>query len=166
MSLTNPLETLLHIKRWITASIKHHLERNFLTEGLYLYVEGDDRLTNDKREYLELRIDGPYVKPNGSKGEYCAYVEVNILSNVTRKEEEGYNRENIQGVILHMLAYDICVYKMGNVGKKTIDDESQFGILQLIPSDQIKLSDFGMIDPNTEVYQAVGEAHYEMYFTI
>jgi hypothetical protein len=62
-----------------------------------------------------------------------------------------------------MLNRDICIYKIGNVGQNDVDNGSYVGVMQLIPSDAIKTSDFGKIDDSVEVYQSVSEAHYEMY---
>lgn len=133
-------------------------------EGKPLFVEGDDRLTSEQYQHIEFRLDGPYIKPCGSKGEFRAYIEVNLLCNSTRNEQNVYDRENLQGILLQALNRDFCIYKIGNVGKEDADDSSMFETMKLIPHDEIKLSDFGRVDTNTEIYMAVAEAHYEMYY--
>jgi len=154
---------LINLKRWIKASaIKAFKDE---AGGQQLFIEGEDRRTDKSASHLELRIDGPYCTPNGSKGEWRAYVEINVLVNSTRNQENIYDRENLQGISQQMLNRDICVYKIGNVGTNDADDESLFGVLQLMPGDQIKLSDFGNVDDHAELYQAVAEAHYTMYFS-
>lgn len=156
----NSIDNIRHIKRWMTASIVKLFKEH--TEGIHLYVEGMDPATNKTDKHLELRIDGPYTKPL-TKNAYRHYVEVNILVNSTRSEDDFFERINLQGIAAQMLNRDICVYKTGNQIKDTLDDGSLYGVLQLIPSEQIKVSDFGRINETTEVYQAVAEAHYEMY---
>lgn len=131
-------------------------------EGIHVYVEGMDPDTSQKDKHFELRIDGPYTKPL-TKGCYRHYIEINILVNSTRSEDDFYERHNLQGIAAQMLNRDICVYRIGNTDKDSLDDGSFLGALQLIPSDQIKVSDFGRINETTEVYQAVAEAHYELY---
>jgi hypothetical protein len=155
---------LTNIKRWIKASYIQEIKK-YLT-GANLYIEGEDQLTDRDPKHFELRIDGPYIKPCGSKGEFRAFVEVNILVNSTRSEENIYERENLQSIAAHALNRDFCIYKTGNVGKDIADDETLLSVMQLLPSDEIKISDFGKIDTNTEVYQSTVEAHYEMYFTL
>jgi hypothetical protein len=157
MSLTN-------LKRWISASYRKQLRK--LLSGASLFVEGEDRQTSLTPDHYELRIDGPYVKPNGTKGEYCAYIEVNILCNSTRDQANVYKKENLQGVASEALTRDFCIYKTGNEESNEADDGSLVGLMQLIPHEAIKTSEFGMIDPNTEVYQSVVEAHYEMFFSL
>ena len=129
-----------------------------------VFVEGQDRSSSTRNSHFEIRLDGPYTDPCGSRGEYRSYVEVNILVSSTRDESDIYRVDNMKGVAAEALNKDFCIYKVGNVGKNEQDDESLVGIMKLLPVERIKVSDFGMIDSNTEVYQAVAEAHYEMYF--
>lgn len=163
MSLTSQPD-LACMKRWIKASLKDQLTKRL--QGAVSFVEGEDRLTSKEPRHYELRIDGPYLRPSGSSREFCVYVEVNILASSTRDESNVYDRENLQGQMLFALTNDFCIYRTGNVGKVAEDDESLVGVMQLITHDRIKVSDFGMIDTNTELYQSVAEAHYEMYFTV
>lgn len=156
------MNSIENLKRWIVASFWTELKSRLT--GAPLFVEGDDRLTNRSANFFELRIDGPYTKPYGSKGEYCSYIEVNILATSTRDEGNRYTRENMQGIAAQALNKDFCIYKTGNVGKNAADDESLVGVMKLLPLDAIKTSDFGQIDSNTNVFQSVTEAHYEMHF--
>ncbi len=87
-----------------------------------------------------------------------------MLGKCSRNESNVFNRENLEGLLAHMLNRDVCIYRTGNVGKVDVDDESLVGTMMLLPADMIKTSDFGMVDTNTEVYQCVSEAHYEMYY--
>lgn len=156
----NSIDIIKNIKRWVAASVIKLFKD--LNEGIHLYVEGMDQNTSNKDKHFELRIDGPYSKPQG-KGGYRHYFEINILVNSTRSEDDFYERHNLQGIAAAMLARDICVYRIGNKEKNPLDDGSMLGALQLIPVEQIKVSDFGRINETTEVYQAVAEAHYEIY---
>lgn len=154
--------TKKHLKRWIKASFIQALKK-LAEQGADFFVEGDDRPKPGAKR-LELRVDGPYDRPCGTRGEYCAYIEVNLLCNVTRDESNVYARENLEGLMAFMLNQDFCIYRIGNVGSNEADDSSLVGVMQLIPHDAIKTSDFGLVDSNTEVYQAGTEAHYEMYY--
>jgi hypothetical protein len=160
MSLTSEL---VNMRRWIRASVWKLLKDR--TEGIQMQVEGEDQVKTTKLDkHFELRIDGPYSKPQ-DKGNWRHYIEINILINSTRAEDDFYERDNLYGIAQAMLNSDICVYRTGNQAKNVKDNGTLVGVLQLIPVDQIKLSDFGRINETTEVYQAVAEAHYEMYTT-
>lgn len=160
---------LINLRRWVKASILRTIETEKLTtlgpnvDPIPLFVEGDDRKTNKEKQHFELRMDGPYSKPHGSAGEYRHYIELNILISSTRNEGNAYQMDNLESLAAQILNRDWCIYRIGNVGKDPADDESLVGVMQLMPAEQIKLSDFGMIDNSTEVYQGVSEAHYEMY---
>lgn len=158
------MSSIEHLKRWIVFSLFQDLKK--LANGKFLYLEGEDNLNNKEAEHLELRIDGPYTKPCGSKGEYSAFIEVNILASSTRKEDNGADRFNLQGLMAHMLNRDFCIRRTGNEGKEPADDGTTVGTMQLLPVDQIKVSDFGQIDTSTQLFQSVAEAHYEMYFSL
>lgn len=150
---------LTNLKRWIRASLVQLLQNN--SGGIPFFIEGDTRLT-DKKQHFELRVDGPFAKPLAS-GQFRFKIEVNILINNTRDESNLYSNDNLQGTASQLLNRDFCVYRIGNQGKNAVDDGSLFGTMKLIPMDEIKISEFGQIDANTEVYQSVVEAHYEMY---
>lgn len=158
------MKSIRHIKRWIKASIIEALKTEL--EGKPFLVEGDDRLTSKEYQHIELRIDGPYIKNTGTRRERCAYIEVNLLCNSSRNEANVYDRENLQGFLLSLLDRDFCISRIGNVGKEPDDDETVVGSMQRIPSDTLKVSDFGMVDAAAETYQATAECHYEMHFTI
>lgn len=151
------------MKRWIKASFIKTL-KPMCEQGFEMFIEGEDRLTSKVTKHIELRIDGPYTTPCGTRGEMKAFIEVNLLGMCSRDESNVFNRENLEGLLAYMLNRDICIYRTGNVGKVSEDDESLVGTMILLPADMIKTSDFGMVDTNTEVYQCVSEAHYHMYY--
>lgn len=157
------MNEIKHLKRWTLASIIKTL-RPLLEQGFDMFVEGDDRFVKLNPKHFELRVDGPYIYPIGAKGEYRAYIEVNLLGNVTRDESNRYTRQNMQGFLTYLLNRDFCIWKTGNQGKDPADDGTMFETFVLKASDQIKLSDFGQIDTSVQVFQCVAEAHYEMYF--
>lgn len=150
---------LTNVKRWIKASLVQLLQNN--SGGVTLFIEGDTR-PRPTQSHFELRVDGPYSKPLAG-GQYKFKIEVNILINMTRDESNFYAHENLQGIASQLLNQNFCVYRIGNKNKVADDDGSLFGTMLLIPMEEIRISEFGKIDPNTEVYQSVVEAHYEMY---
>lgn len=165
MSLTSH-EEFKHLKRWIQASYIKAI-RPLMGEGIALYVEGEDRLTNKLAKFCELRIDGPYIQARGAAGEFSAYIEVNLLGTSTRSPDNIYDRQNLQGYLSWLLARDFCITKTGNESSpEGTDDGTFFEVMLQLPHDEIKVSDFGQIDPNTQVFQCAVEAHYQMTFSL
>lgn len=154
---------LQHMSRWIKASFIQELKKHL--KGKALYVEGEDRLTNKESEFIELRLDGPYIDPCGTRGEYYAYIEVNLLCTSTRNEQNRYAADNLRGLMLQILTRDVCIYRTGNEND-VVDDASYVGLMKLMPKDKIKASNFGQIDDASQTFQSVVEAHYEMYFKL
>lgn len=150
---------LLNMKRWIVASAIREFKKYL--EGEVMYPEGVDKNPNIN-SYLELRIDGPYVKPQPGGGG-CVYIEINILAISKRSESNVYKKENMQGIASQILNRDFCIYKIGNTDTNPADTGELVGVMQLLPSDQIKNSDFGQDDEAVEIYKSATEAHYEMY---
>lgn len=155
--------SLAPLIRWVRASYIKALKP--LLEGKPLYVEGDQRLTNQTDQSIEIRIDGPYLTPVGTRGEYRAYIEVNLLVNSGYNQKNRYEADNLRGLLMNALNRDFCIYRTGNNIQEETDDNSLVGVMQLIPSQMIKVSNFGQINPDAKVNQSVAEAHYEMYFT-
>lgn len=153
---------LKHLKRWIVASYLQQIRKE-LEQGFSLFLEGEDRTTETSPNRIELRVDGPYIK-QCTKSEAQAYIEVNLLGNSTRNEANVFDRYNLQGIMSKILNKDFCIYRIGNVNKIEEDDSSLVGVMALLASEMVKISDFGLIDNNTEIYQSVAEGHYEMYF--
>lgn len=151
---------LLNMKRWIVASAIKALKTK--AGGEKLFYEGQDIPFSELNSWLEMRIDGPYVKPQAGNSA-CIYIEINVMSHSKRDEGNAFKKENMQGIMAQMLNRDFCVYRIGNVGSNIEDDESLVGVMQLLSSDQIKTSDFGKTDDTAEVYESTAEAHYEMY---
>jgi hypothetical protein len=158
---------LINMKRWIKASILKEVgskNLNYLGSApVEFYVEGDDRKTNKLVEHLEFRLDGPNCQPHGANSCFRFYIEVNILIHATRNEANIYRFDNLQSLASQILNRDWCIYRIGNINRNPEDDSSLVGVMQLMPSEQIKISDFGMIDESVETYEASVEAHYEMY---
>lgn len=153
---------LTNWSRWIKATLIQDIQKRL--NGGHLFVEGRDRDTSKHPNHYELRIDGPYQHPCGTRGEFRFFVEVSILINSTRDESNAFLHDNMKGVASEALNTDFCIRKTGNVGREgSVDDDSVAGVMKLIPAEQIKSNEFGMIDSNTEVFQATVEAHYEMF---
>lgn len=146
---------LTDVPIWVTASIRKTIIDR-CAGRVPLFFEGDDRKTNKEKQFIEARIDGPYIEHVGTKNEISLYSEVNLLVTMTRNESNLYEFQKLLGIATQILNTDICIYKIGHPNYNQLF----FCTLSLMSSDKIQNSYFGQIDPNVQVFQSTTEAHY------
>ena len=144
------------LTRWIHASVREWIEnrKRERQSTIVIYNEADIRQTNKNTEHLELRIDGPYERKEGTRNEFYADLEINILVNTTYFENELFRHQNNMGLASYLLDASIPIFKIGD----NRDDKSLVGMLNLQSSPLT--SNFGQIDNNVQVQQGSVEAHY------
>lgn len=147
--------------RWIVASFAKHFT-DTLTGNLSVYVEGADRKTNDKSDYCELRIDGPFGKER-SKDEWELTLEVNVLVTSIKDEQDAYKIHRSNGFVAAAFASMISILRLGTGIQ---DDEGIEGCL-ILRSEQreaLIISNFGQVENEVRVMQSTVEGHYKGYF--
>jgi hypothetical protein len=156
-------ETIQNLPRWIFSSVSEHF--NDRKQGLHLYIEGFHRATRTEKDFIELRVDGPYLTEL-SKGYWKVYSEINVLVQ-SAMDDEDYHRVWKDIGIVAVAFSNIPVYKFGDGPD---DDNSLLGCMNLINNardkEKVQVSYFGKIAPSAEVHQATVEGHYEMRLTI
>jgi hypothetical protein len=139
---------------WIHASINKHFEDR---KGKYdLYIEGDERTLQDKAEFAELRVDGPFVL-QPQKGLYYLDIEVNILLQTHMDHTDLYKDKRMLGTFLKAFQNVICVYKYGH-------DDSLLGELHLQRDlrETVDVNSYGIIKEDTRLLQTTIEGHYRL----
>jgi hypothetical protein len=130
-----------------------------------MFLEGTHRATEDQKDFIELRMDGPYLTEL-SKGYWKAYVEVNVLLQ-SAIDDANFHRIWTNIGIVAVAFTSIPIYKYGNGPE---DDDSLFGCMELLhdvrEKQKTQISYFGKIAPSAEVQQATVEGHYELRVTI
>ena len=149
-----------NLPRWIFASISKH----FTTKcpSLMLFIEGQLRPTTLSKDWIELRVDGPYLT-EVSKGYWKVYSEINVLLS-SYMDQKNYHRIHQDAGTVAAAFTCIEIYRYG-IGIE--DDQSLVGAMQLVRDtrgrERIQISHFGMIDPDKQLYQATVEGHYSMF---
>src|SRR5438067_2527026 len=112
--------------RWIFASVTKHFNDAAAVATIPMYVEGDSRITAEKLDYYEFRMNGPIVK-GLSGNEWRLDLELNIL--VVSKDLTDFHKcRKMTGIMAAAFITGIPLFKYGsNIG----DDQSQFGCLIL-----------------------------------
>ena len=156
---------LTNYTRWIKTSIIKHVERH--RQGVFLFIEGQTRKTQDQPRFMEVRIDGPNQRPCGTKGEWEFEVEIDILVSTTLDEKDIYTLDRLLGIAAEALNKEISVFRYGpKPGGNPADsqnDSSYVGCLLLKPfPNGIRCNDFGQIEATTKVIQGTVEASYCM----
>lgn len=146
--------------KWLKASIYKHFDAR---KGSYnLSFEGQlPKATNDLASWVELRVDGPYCREL-SKDYWELYVEINTLISAQQSPDNLYAFDEMIGYFLAAFTSSIDIFKYGS----GVDDNSaQLGCLSMLigTRQQLQVSQFGQIEPDSHLQQAVVEAHYQMY---
>lgn len=144
--------------RWCYESINKHFDD---LKGEYnLYIEGDERTTQDDAEFAELRIDGPFIM---TPQKYLHYldVEINILCQTHVDSKNHYRAQVMVGWFARAFRNLISVYKYGD---GSLDDGSLLGCfhLQRNRDEKIDVGHFGIIRSDTKILQSTIEGHYRL----
>jgi len=144
--------------RWIYASICQHFED--LRSGLFMFLEGEHRETQDQLEFFELRVDGPFFQ-QFSKGWWKLIVEVNAIITVPKSDKDFHNIRLQTDFVTSLFTNNILTYRYG---KEIQDDDTFLGCLQAQDGKRknLQVSHFGQLQPAAEVLQAGVERHYTM----
>ena len=144
--------------RWIYASINKHFDNH--KGDLPIYIEGDERTQNDREDFVELRIDGPFIK-TPHKGLRYLDVEINLLIQSVLDPKDLYKVQRVTGIFSHAFTNLIEVYKYGN---GPIDDNTLLGCFhaQRDLKEGIAINYFGIIRQDTRITQATIEGHYRL----
>jgi hypothetical protein len=150
---------LRELPRWTQLSVRKQFKER--TENIPVFFEEQIKENNKGPLYVELRVDGPFCNPIGSRDEYEAIIEVNVLIGAAFDETDTMKLHSLSGVVVAALAQDFCVYKLG---PNAWDDRTFFETYQVVADDNIEVSNFGQIDSTNRIYQSSVEAHYRMRF--
>lgn len=155
--------SIQHWPRWVFASVSQHfVDRR---QGLHIFVEGVHRNTRTEKDFIELRVDGPYLTEL-SKGYWRIYGEVNVLVQSAMDDEDFHRVWKDVGIVVAAFT-SIEIFKYGD---ESYDDGSLLGCYKLVfdtrGKERVQISQFGKIGPNTALQQATVEAHYEMHLKV
>ena len=147
--------------RWLFASFSAHFNSGLESDAL-VYIEGQDRVTNDQKSYYEIRVDGPYITEVG-KNRYDLVSEVNILCSANHAVDNDYHRIRRMAGLVASLFTEVHIMKYGDGD----DDTGAFlGCAVMIHNprkhERIQINHFGQIDPNVPLMQATVEGHYKL----
>ncbi len=142
--------------RWVKSSCARH----FKDCNSNYFVEGFERDTNGLPEWVEFRIDGPYLKES-TRGQWKLNIEINILISVTGGQD-SYRIERIEGDVTKHFLDCLEIYKLG---QDEADDGSLLGCFKLVQQgrDKIIVTNFGKLKPDVNLYQKSIEGHYQMF---
>lgn len=152
--------------RWIYASVAKHFGDKMAAASIHFHVEGANRDTEDKREWFEIRCDGPFIDEE-SDHHFRLGTEINILVNVI-EGDDAYRIHTLNGMVQEWFEYGIEVFKLGDPVVDPENDGSLLGCLtqDVEKDDAIKTSLFGKVRPDTNLIQASVEGHYRMFLNV
>jgi hypothetical protein len=146
--------------RWIKASVSKHFDDR--KESLVLFIENQHRDTDEEKDFLELRMDGPRCE-EVSRDCWKIRVEVNIICQSVMNDMDYHIIDDLVGVAQSAFSNNIPVFRYGN---RPPDDQTFLGCLVLQQSaerrDFVEANRFGQIDIRTKLLQSAVEGHYLM----
>jgi len=151
-----------NISRWLFLSVGQHFSEAVETPAFKMFIQGQQRSAEDAKlqHFCELRTDGPYLRPK-SKGLYEIEYQVNTLIQTTDREQSFVGPYVDVGKVLPAFV-SIPVFRYGD---GNLDDESFIGCLKISKqgrTDEIRVDQFGIIEPALGIIQATIEAHYKL----
>ena len=157
------MSTLTSLPKWIQLSVCKHFTDIITT--LHVFVEGQERRTNQKSDWCELRVDGPWLRQY-TRTDLGVYTEVNSLISTFIDDTNVAKEATNIGLVLAAFT-DLTIYKYGS---EVADDGSVVGCMQLLPTDDIRerleIARFGQIEPEYNLLQSTIEGHYKMILTV
>ena len=145
---------LTNIPKDIHRSVFKYIVANYTMTSVFL--EGDTQ-RDKKIPYVELRMDGPWLKPE-SGGLVKASFDVNILIQVSI-EDSLYKISEIGGALLNILYGTINIVE---------SDDTQLGCAKTNTDrrNSMQLNRYGLIDPQSEIMQATVEVRFDVTLEI
>ena len=150
--------------RWVKASVNWHftnLQKDVVAaaQRIPLYIEGDERDTNDLADFAELRMDGPNIR-QVQKDLYYLESEINVLIQSHLDPKDLYKVERSIGIFsLGFVMIDIFKF-----GDGVQDDGRHLGCMKLLKTldEDIEVANFGIIRQDTRLMQSTIEGHYRL----
>lgn len=145
-----------HWPRWFFASITKHF-KDILGPDIDVYIEGTDREPSLRRnlDYVEIRMDGPRVRQT-SHNVYRIDVVINVLIHSVMDQKDSHRIYKSEGLVLAAFT-TIPIRKYGD----TVDDTGDLLVcIGVRDNFDIKVSQFGQIDPTVRRMQSMVEAPY------
>lgn len=157
------MSIISNLPRWIQLSALKHFTDNI--SNLHIFVEGQERRTNQQSDWCEIRIDGPHLRQL-TRIDLKVNSEINILvSTVIDAKNVAREVTNIGKVLEAFITFNIYKY-----GSEEDDDSTLVGCFQMLPRDDLRekleVAKFGQIDQNINLLQSTVEGHYEMILTV
>lgn len=158
--------------RWIFASVSKHFSDtvdNVFNENPgkvnpKLYVEGDERITQNLEQYFEFRMDGPYMREL-CKDYWLIKIQLNVLVSAKAESTDMHVVQKLIGLITTAFTNGITIYKYGD-GED--DNQSVLDCLQLYQEgnqEEILVTYLGQLGPDLKDTQASVEGYYRMFLS-
>ena len=146
--------------RWITISAYKTFQTMATANSLHMFIEGQERKTQNYPQYFEVRTDGPQIKilPGNN---FRLDFEINVLFSVHMSQLAMYGPQELAG-LLEATMTDICVYRYGDGND---DDDTFLGTLQLVTDkrNSVRTNQFGKIRSDTDLVQGTVEGTFKMH---
>lgn len=150
--------------RWVNASVTKWF-KGIYGESLYSFAEGEDRTTEGKQTYCEIRMNGPscnLLSPNLFK----LTIMIDVLVVAIRDPQNMYSMDIAIGIALQAFTNAIPIYKYGSGSG---DDGTELCCMKLTPDvgkDRVEITRFGQSNPAIRLQESTIQTSYESLLSI
>lgn len=146
--------------RWIAISVYKVFQAMADANNLHMFIEGQERKTQEHSKYFEIRIDGPQIKEISNRY-FKLDFEINVLFSLHMSQVTMYEPQQLAG-LLEQTMTDICIYRYGDGGD---DDDTLLGTLCLIADKRntVRTNQFGQVRSDTDIVQGTVEGTFKMH---
>ena len=134
--------------RWIFRAVTKHFQAMANDYKIKMFIEGTNRLLNNKTKHIEISIFGPWIIEL-SHNYYKINSEVHVRWSLNMDDVDFHEQQRLAGAILAAMT-DICVYD---------DDDVLWNTMTLMRSQN---NYFGQIEVDSQVVQGTVEGYYEI----
>jgi hypothetical protein len=156
--------------RWIFASVANYLKQVAAQQNLPVLIEHLDERTEDfmrATDRAEIRITGPFCQEL-SKNYFRVYIDVNVLltSRFDGDSKNAYGILKYAGAFHEAMDMPIGVWNYGGEAGDYVEDQPEtqkfLGCLKLRPGRDVRVMNFGQIDPVEKLKQTEIDARFVM----
>jgi hypothetical protein len=152
---------LQNLPRWIFASASSYFSSQIVS-SIPMYLEGQERRTEDLNNYTEFRLDGPYVNQCSPK-DYKVWMEINILIVCDIDPQDFHKIYRMCGTVLA----SFNAIPISKLGDGPNDDQSLIDCMILTKTgdqrEATRVSHFGRLQPDKPLLASGIEGHYSFY---
>jgi len=148
---------------WAPASFVNHFTLK-LKNVAPMFIEGGSRDTNKDKDFLELRVDGPWFRQRGTNNCWVVECYINILIEAMAEEKDLYKNHRYVGQVCTAFQSFIPILRIGGTGANFDGTQVDCMKLEVTRNVSLQVFHYGQLDARSRVLQSTVAGTYKMEF--